>query len=105
MATPVSMAPKNSGAQASTNPCGWKFSKPDRWPSWKIHFATPNAAAIEARLVTTPTKATSGLPSAISSSRKPSADEQPEDQRGAGGQRLLQVVVLGRRAADERAGG
>ena len=71
------MAPKNSGAQASTKPCGWKFSTPDRWPSWKIHFATPNAAAMDARLVTTPTNATSGLPRATSRSKNPSATSSP----------------------------
>src|ERR1035441_8612621 len=41
IATPNTIAPKNSGPQASTNPCGGKFSSPARCPSWKISPRPP----------------------------------------------------------------
>src|SRR5205085_2427742 len=64
------IAKKNTGPHAPTNPCGSKPSTECPRPSWKIHSATPTAAALASRLVTTPSAAITGACSATISSRK-----------------------------------
>jgi hypothetical protein len=32
------------GHHTSTAPKAWKPSRPDRWPSWKIHTSAPKVA-------------------------------------------------------------
>jgi hypothetical protein len=68
-------------------------------------LATPNAAPVASRLVSTPTAASSGAWSAISSSRKPSASTTPMTRGVFPRQCGLDVVVLGDRPADQCAGG
>ena len=45
------MASIRMGMAGSMLP-GVKFSRPDRWPSWKIHTMAPNAAASDAAFIT-----------------------------------------------------
>ena len=65
-------------------------------------FATPNAAPVASRLVSTPAAASSGAWSANSSSRNPSPSTTPITSGCLGGQGVLEVVVFGDRAADQR---
>ena len=92
--------PRRRGSPATRSRAGRR-----RWPSWKISLATPNAAPVASRFVTTPTAAMIGACSATSSSRKPSASTTPMTSGVLVGERRLEVVVLGDRAADERARG
>ena len=104
MATPKTMAPKKSGAQASMNPWGWKPNGPDRNPFWKMSRPMPKAPATDRAVISTPMAAINGAPRAIRSRRNPSTPRMREDQRCVGRQGLLEVVVLGGGAADQRPG-
>ena len=77
MAMAKIIAKKNTGPQPSRNPCGVKPSSDAPCPSWKISFATPNAAAVESRLTAVPRIAIRGACSATSNSTKPRARMMP----------------------------
>ena len=77
MAMAKIIAKKNTGPQPSRKPCGVNPSSDAPCPSWKISFATPNAAAVESRLTAVPRIAISGAWSATSSRMKPSAKMMP----------------------------
>src|ERR1017187_9765383 len=72
MATPKTIAPKNSGAHASTKPWGWNPKNPDRNPFWKISRPIPNAPATDSAVMATPSAAIRGAWRAMSSNRNPS---------------------------------
>ena len=73
-------------------------------PSWKIHLATPNAAAVASRLVSTPTAARSGCLQRDQQQQEPESEHDPDHERRLGGEGGLEVVVLGDGAADQRSG-
>ena len=73
-----------------------------RGPSWKISRATPNAAPVASRLVSTPSGGDQRRLQRDEQQQEPEGEDDADDQRRLGRQHLLEVVVLGDRAADQR---
>ena len=99
MAIAKIIAKKNTGAHPSRKPCGSKRSRLAPTPSWKIRRATPNAAAVESRLVKVPSAAINGACKGDEQQHEPGDQDDADDPWRALVEQRLEVEVLDCRAA------
>ena len=93
-------APRHRGSPAARSRAIPRGGRPGR-STWRPR----RRRRWRAGWLTTPIAAATGAWNATSSTRKPSASDDADDHRRLGRQRGLEVVVLGRGAADQRARG
>ena len=85
-------------------PCGSKPSSPAPWPFWKISRATPKAAPVGEQVGEDAERGDQRRLQRDQEQQEAEREHDADHERRLGGERLLEVVVLGRGAADERPG-